>query len=110
MSELQSDVTISGRSITGTLSYIDSGELVTAFGAGNFIALKFTLPSGYESTAVKVGIDPTEGTGLVPLDEDMNAVIKVTDKDEQKIVVIAGEGIDIYQRRYDLSGLTCEAE
>lgn len=88
---------------------MSSGALADTWGAGNFIALKFT-PSDEDTdaTAYEVGVDPSQGSGLVQLDEDMDAVIKVTDKNAQVLVVATiGDGARTTQT-YDLSGLTCE--
>ena len=86
MSDLQSDIAVSDGKITGTLNYISTGTLARDWGAGNFMVLKF---SGIDplATSAKVGMSPSQGSGLVELDEDMNGVFKVTDKDAQKFVV-----------------------
>ena len=106
VSSMQSSIAVSGRSITGTLKWLSSGQLVTDWGAGNFIALKFDVPDG--ATQVKVGLRPSVSSGLVPLDEDKDAVIKVTDKNKQKLVVISTNGTDTVTEVYDLSELTCQ--
>lgn len=70
------------------------------------MALKFALPEGVAPESVKVGLAPSQGSGLVQLDEDLNGVFKVTDKSEQKFVVqIGSETV-----QYDLSGLVCQEE
>lgn len=110
MSDLQSNVAISNGEITGTLKHVSSGALATDWGPGNFIALTFTpSESDTAATAYKVGIMPTQGAGMQTLDSDMDAVLKVTDKKAQRIVVVTtdGEGHETTQT-YGLSGLTCE--
>lgn len=71
------------------------------------MALKF---SNIDSrlTTVKVGLTPSEGSGLVALDEDLNGVFKVTDKDDQKFTVQITDGRDTQTTYYDLGGLTLE--
>jgi len=61
-------------------------------------------------TSVKVGLDPSQGSGLVELlgDPDMNGVFKITNKDTQTFVVEKSDGITTTRQVYDLSGLTCE--
>ena len=111
MSDLQSGITVAEGAITGTLKYVDSGALATDWGAGNFMALKFT-PSALDENVVKyrVGLDPSEGSGFVELDSDMDGVFKVTDKSEQ-VFVVETVGRDYTTRQeYDLSGLTTLAE
>ena len=102
---------MSGNKITGTLKYLDSGDIADYWGAGNFMALKF---SGIDeaATSVKVGMDPSQSSGLVELlgDPDMNGVFKVTDKDAQKFVVITSDGTHTSTATYDLNGLICEGE
>lgn len=102
---LQSGMSILGDSITGTLKYVSTGALATDWGAGNFLALKFSIPEGM--TSVKVGLDPSESTGLVEIidDPDGNGVFKITDKDTQIFVIEATDGRNTIRQEYDLSGL-----
>lgn len=108
---MQTNVSVANKAMTGTLKYLDEGQLVNRWGAGNFIALKFTdiVPN---ATSVKVGLDPSYGGGLVEIidDPDRNGAFKVTDKDEQKFVVEITDGIETIRTEYDLSGLVCETE
>lgn len=105
---MQTGVTITDNAITGTLKHLSTGALVDTWGAGNFIALKFSdIPS--DATSVKVGLNPSQGSGLVELlgDPDMNGAFKVTDKDAQSFVVkTTVDGVETTQT-FDLSGLTC---
>lgn len=98
------------KTITGTLHYLETGQLVLDWGAGNFLALKFTNNKPEEVKTIKVGLDPSQGSGLVPLDEDMNGVFKITDKDTQKFIIESYDENDalIERAEYDLSGLVCE--
>ena len=106
MSDLQTSLAVNNGAITGTLKYIDTGTLADVWGDGNFMALKFTLPEGATPDTVKVGMDPSVSSGLLPLDEDKNAICKVTDKDGQKFVVETWTGGYWHRDVYDLSGLT----
>ena len=92
--------------ITGTLKYVDSGTLATDWGAGNFIALKFTPADGVDR--VEVGLNPSAGSGLVDLDEDLNGVFKITNKNTQKFVVVNHKGKHSYTQVFDLSELVCQ--
>ena len=107
MSSLQSSVSISNGAITGTLKYVDSGALASDWGAGNFMALKFATEDT-SITSIKVGLEPSMGSGLAELDSDMDGVFKVTDKDRQKFVVIKSDGNRSIKETYDLSGLTLQ--
>lgn len=64
-----------GLTPTGTLS-----------GTGYFVALKFVNTCNADK--IEVGVEPSEtNMGLVELDEDMNAVFKISNFETQKIVV-----------------------
>lgn len=105
VSDMQSDIAVADGKITGTLKYLDSGQLVTDWGAGNFMALKFTVPE--QATSCKVGLDPSEGSGLVELDDDKDGVFKVTDNEEQKFVVVTTDGVHTLRQEFSLADLTC---
>ena len=76
---MRDDLAVSGGKITGTLKYLTTGQLVTDWGEGYFIAVGFSnYSSGLTYENVEVGIVPTEGAGLVHLDSDQDAVLKVT--------------------------------
>lgn len=110
VSDIQkSDVAVVGTKITGTLKYLTTGPIAGYWGAGNFLVLKFSNLDPMV-TSCKVGLDPSEGSGLVELigDPDMNGVFKITDKSVQKFkVVLTAPGYKKTQV-FDLSGLTLE--
>lgn len=108
VSAMQSNIAIANGKITGTLKYLDEGQLVTDWGAGNFIALKFTVPDG--ATSCKVGLDPSVSSGLVELDEDKDGVFKVTDNETQKFVIVTTDGTHTLRQEFDLSELVCQTE
>lgn len=110
VSDLQSGLSISADGkITGTLKYLSGDNAITnVWGPGNFMYLKFTLPEGVTYSDVKVGIVPSEGSGLVTLDADLDGIMKVTDKDKQMFKMRVEKNGQIYEEGYDLSGLTCE--
>ena len=105
---MQSDVLVSGKRITGTLTKLTSGQLVTDWGEGYFLALKFDdFSEGLTYADVKVGLSPSQGSGLVTLDSDKNGVFKITDKNVQRLVVQqAKTGVGRLTEYYDLTGLT----
>lgn len=112
--QMQTGVTVANGAITGTLKYVadgvaDSGPLA---GAGNFLAIKFTSSDWSAYDSVKVGLDPSQGTGLVELinDPDKDGVFKITDKDTQNFQVVVKKGSVESTFSYDLSGLVCETE
>ena len=109
VSDMQEDVEVTDDAITGTLRYLDSGDLVTTWGAGNFMALNFVNNDFSKYSSVRVGMDPSQGSGLVEIinDPDKNGVFKVTNKDTQvfKIVSTDAETGEINTQTFDLSGL-----
>ena len=104
-SDMQSSVAVANGAITGTLTKLTSGQLVTDWGEGYFLSLKFTKDNA-KITDIKVGLDPSVSSGLVSLDADMLGVFKITNKDAQKFVVISTDGEVSFKQTYDLSGLT----
>ena len=111
VSNMQSKVKIEGDEITGTLKYLDSGSLVETYGAGNFIALKFSdIPE--TATSVKVGLEPSQGTGLVELinDPDKNGVFKVTNRFTQNFKIVTTDGTHTTTQIFDLARLNVQEE
>ena len=109
VSALQGNVEVEGDKITGELAYVSEGALPDYWGPGNFIVLKFT--AGVQNPDdIKVGLVPSVSSGMVSLDADMNAAIKITDKNTQKLYIEqykdGVKGVQVY----DLSGLTCATE
>ena len=109
VSDMQEDVVVGDGEIVGTLKYLDSGDLVTTWGAGNFMALNFVNNDFSKYSSVKVGMDPSQSSGLVEIinDPDKNGVFKVTNKDTQvfKIVYTDAETGETNTQTFDLSGL-----
>lgn len=109
VSDMQTGVAVTNGTITGTLKYLESGEPATTWGAGNFLCLKFANLDP-EATSVKVGLDPSEGSGLVELlgDPDMNGAFKITDKDTQVFKVVTSTSKRTTTQTFDLKGLEVE--
>ena len=107
VSDIQDNVVVGDSAITGTLKYLSSGDIADYWGAGNFIALDFSNFDA-NATSVKVGLDPSQGSGLVEIltDPDHNGVFKVTNKDVQKFKIVTSDGTHTKTKTYNLSGLT----
>lgn len=89
---MQSDVAVTGNTITGDLNFIEGGlsPSGTLSGDGWFVALKWSDPED-GVTSLKVGLIPS-ASGLEPQecidDPDRNGVFKITPDLNQKLVVI----------------------
>ena len=108
-SQMQSNIVVADGAITGTLKFIQGGIAGAGplAGDGNFMFLKFVDPN--EADKVEVGLVPSEGTGFVELDPDMNAVMKVTATTQLFEVKTTVDGV-VKTQIFDLSGLTLETE
>lgn len=107
--QLQSDITVSGDFITGSLlEDIDEDGITTKWGTGYFIGIKLTNIDA-QATKILCGMDPSEGSGLVDITEDPDKIglFKVTYKETQVFTVIQydGNGHKLTQK-FSLSGLT----
>ena len=102
VSDLQTDIAISGNVITGTLKYVTTGALPAHWGAGYFLALDFG-----EYQGVKVGLVPSQGSGMGALDSDKDAAFCIKDN-SQKLMVQKTVGNEVHTQIYDLN-LTFEA-
>ena len=111
VSAIQTDVVVDNAdgSIAGTLTEIDSGALVDKWGAGYFLALDLnkTANKWENYTSVKIGMDPSESSGLIEIidDPDKAGVFKVTDKDTQVFKIVATDGTYTVTQTFDLSEL-----
>ena len=93
------------------MTFIEGGLAETGplSGDGYFLALKWADPAE-GVTSLKVGLIPSEGTGLVECidDTDRNGVFKITDKNKQKLVIIQSGGDRVRTQSFDLSKLTLD--
>ena len=112
--DFQSNVGVgSSNTISGTLKFIEGGLSPDGplAGDGYFLALKWSDPDTSKVTSLKVGLEPSEGTGLVEAidDTDRNGVFKITNKNVQKAVLVQSDGVNINKQTLDLSGLTLDS-
>lgn len=109
---MQRDVMVNNgtHKVNGYLYNMTESNAITDYwGTGNFLALKFGGVDIAGDYTIKVGLDPSEGSGLVELDSDMNGIFKITNKNSQKLVVQALDGAEVVSEvRYDLSKLRVE--
>ena len=110
---MQSDVAVGTNAITGTLAFIEGGLSPAGYlsGDGHFLALKFSTADWADFDKVEVGLDPSQGSGLVDVlpDPDKNGVFKITST-SQKFIVKTTAGEDIVTKEYSLAGLVLSPE
>ena len=105
--DLQEGIMVGDGKILGKLKYLSSGQLVTDWGAGNFLALQFGGSAFDNAKHIYVGVDPSAGTGLLDVlpDPDRASVTKINST-AQKFKVVVDYGTYAETKTYDLSGLT----
>ena len=106
-SNLQSGITISNGSISGTLLYVSdySAAFAGSEASGNYLALHCAVA---ENTSATITVEVVGGQhGPVTLDEDGIVVLRIADKDAQSVRVIAtASGYSTTTRTFILTGLT----
>lgn len=111
--DIQSNIAVANGKVTGTLKFIPGGIAPgTLSGDGYFIGLKFSnFASGLTYNDVQVGlVNSATGMGLQTLDNDKNAVFKISDKVNQKIKIVQTASNGKRNVQYlDLSALTLES-
>lgn len=114
VSDMQENISIDGNDISGTLKYLSGSNAITdVWGEGNFFCFQLSADSWSAYDSVKVGVEPSQGTGLVEIinDPDKNGICKIGDKNTQKFKIIASKaGKPTKTQVFDLSGLTLEEE
>ena len=110
VNELQSDVVVSDDEVTGTLKYVDGYVDFSSNVSeqpGNYLALKIEAEPAEAETVVEL-VGGTKGP--VTLDDDMNIVLLIKNKDTQSIKVTTTHNEESVTKTYGLSGLTLETE
>lgn len=112
VSELQSDIQITGNKITGTLHYISG---FTDFSSipeqqeGHYLVTKYT-PDPEDADVHVLKTDGTVGDQILD-PSDLTLVSWITNKDTQKIqVYVEKDGVRSETTEFDLSGLILEEE
>ena len=102
VSDMQENIVVGKDKITGTLKFIKGGIAPSGIlaGDGYFLALKFSEVDA-SATSKKVGLVPSEGSGLVELDADMNVFGKISDKDNQIFEVLITDGTRKGVQKFD---------
>lgn len=106
VADIQEGISVEVGKIKGKLKFVKGGLAPSGYlaGDGYFLALKFK-DVDETATSKKVGLVPSQGSGLVELDEDMNVFMKITDKDNQIFEVLITDGTRKGIQKFDLSDL-----
>ncbi len=110
VNELQSDMVVADDEVTGTLKYVNGYvdfSSNTSEQSGNYLALKIEAEPAEAETVVEL-VGGTKGP--VALDDDMNIVLLIKNKDTQSIKVTITHDKESIEKTYGLSGLTLERE
>lgn len=113
VSDLQENIVVSEDAITGILKHVtDYTEFSStpALQEGNYLAVNLADNDYSDFTSVKIGLDPSQGSGLVEIinDPDKNGVFRIANTSQKfKIVSTSVDGVENIQE-FDLSGLTLE--
>ena len=111
VNELQSDMVVADDDeVTGALKYVNGYvdfSSNTSEQSGNYLALKIEAEPAEAETVVEL-VGGTKGP--VALDDDMNIVLLIKNKDTQSIKVTTTHNEESITKIYGLSGLTLETE
>ena len=110
VNELQSDMVVADDEVTGTLKYVNGYvdfSSNTSEQSVNYLALKIEAEPAEAETVVEL-VGGTKGP--VALDDDMNIVLLIKNKDTQSIKVTTTHNGESITKIYGLSGLTLETE
>ena len=101
---------VSDNEVTSTLKYVDGYvdfSSNVSEQSGNYLALKIEADPAEAETVVEL-VGGTKGP--VTLDDDMNIVLLIKNKDTQSIKVTTTHNKESITKTYGLSGLTLETE
>ena len=109
--DLQTGITISEDSITGTLKHVTNytgyDNSVVEQQSGNYIALKFDVKPADTITTVEV-VGGTKGP--VELKEDKTFIGRIANKDKETIKVTCKNNTETLTKTYSLKGLTLQTQ
>lgn len=109
---MQTNITVSGNKIKGTLKYIEDGLSPSGplSGSGNFLALHWSDPDTSKVTSLKVGLVPSS-SGMEPVecidDTDRNGVFKISSNSQKLEFTQSGSG-HVNVQTFDLSELVLQ--
>lgn len=105
------DISFADGNVTGTLKFLSGdNDIVEQWGEGYFLCFNMAENTYTGLTSVKVGVQPSVSSGLVEIidDPDKNGVVKITDKNLQKFVIIQKDGTHEKKQAFNLNKLILE--
>ena len=87
------------------MKYLSSGEIADYWGAGNFFAVDISATSWAAYTEVKIGLEPSMGSGPATVSSNDDAVFKIADPQKQKLVITATNGTYTDRQEISLAGI-----
>ena len=103
IADFQENITVTNNKASGTLKYFEGWGSGTLADPGYFIALHFAIPDGATGY---VGMNPSIETGMLELEADGDAVLRVSSITQQEIQVMYVLNGKKHVQNIDISGLT----
>lgn len=107
VTDIQENIAVANDAITGTSKYVATATGFDMSKGHNFIALHFTSPT---ATKIEVSMDPTQGSGLVELDESGVIVLQMKADKSQTVKVVATDANGVTTKNLTISGMTFNEE
>lgn len=107
VSDLQNDIVVGSKSISGTLKYV--ADYSSAYGtgedSGNYLVLHAEVPDTEDVTITAEVVNGAHGPQT--LDSDGICIFRITDKNSQKVRFVANkDGCESVVKTFTLKGLT----
>ena len=108
VSDIQADdaAIVGNTMLKGTSKWLPAGnEISDYWGAGNFFAVDISATNWSAYTDVKIGLEPTMGSGPATVSSNDDAVFKIADPQKQKLVITATNGTYTDRQEISLVGI-----
>ena len=108
VSDIQADdaAIVGNTMLKGTSKWLPAGnEISDYWGAGNFFAVDISATNWSAYTDVKIGLEPTMGSGPATVSSNDDAVFKIADPQKQKLVITATNGTYTDRQEISLAGI-----
>ena len=114
VSDLQENVVVADSAITGTLKYVTGYTGFSSNSAeqeGNFLAVNLANNDYSQFSSVKIGLDPSTGSGLVEIieDPDKNGVFRISNSSQVFKIVSTDATTGLNTQEFSLSGLALQS-